>query len=171
MDYPNGYESVHYTILPAPKFWNSPSKLNFELTFSGVALTNLKGNNDGSWNRDTIQLSIADMGFQKVFERAQSLLPPIPANFIYGFVPLQWNAFASPNAMFDKEHSVNAGFAADRFSISKFIGENAANQTLNFLGGMNVDLAVKDKDAYIYRVGYFLTCYGYFELYQVPIVT
>lgn len=171
MQHPTDYSSVHYMVLPAPRFWNSPSELNFKLSFSGIALLGMLGKPDNSWNRDTLQLSIDQMRIDKLIERVRTLLPALPAGAnAWTFVPLQWTVNAGVNSQFNKDTSVNAGFAVDNFRI--FRGNVRANenttQQISVMQGLHADLAVRDKDGIIYRVGYHLDVYGYFVPYFIP---
>jgi hypothetical protein len=152
---PTRLESVHFMVLPAPKFWNSPSQLNFQINFSGVAvIDNFKGNADGSWRNDTLEINAAAMRMDKIMERVSSSLPPLQPNELYAFIPLQWTIYASVNSQFDAGSSENAGFGAYNFGIRR---------NPDILSGMFVAIQVRDKDAWIYRVGYSMNVYGYFR--------
>lgn len=167
---PNSYESIHYMVLPEQRFLNSPSNLNFVLTFSGVALIDgFKGENNGNWNRDVLYVSIENIGLQQIQTRLRGTLPNPPNNYSYFFIPLQWSICSSPNSFFNSGQAVNTGFAVDRFRIANNTVENINGQTLNALGGINIDIAIRDKDAYLYRAAYYFQAYGYFEPAQYVI--
>lgn len=153
--HPERLESTHYMVLPAPQFWNSPKQLNFQINFTGEAiLNNHLGNADGSWRNNRLEINKQLMRMDKIMERVISLLPPLEPNENYEFIPLQWTAYGSVNSQFDLEQSINAGYGAYNFGILR---------NLNMFTGMFVDIQLRDKDAQIFRIGYALNVYGYFE--------
>ena len=101
----------------------------------------------------------------QILLRVQSVLPPLPSGaFEYTFIPLQWTAYGSVNSQFDEQTSVNAGFGAYNFGITRSVANlNASNsQQLKNFSGMFVNVQARDKDAILYRVGYSINVYGYF---------
>ncbi len=156
---PQSIESQHYMVLHAPKFGATPDDLNFEVKFSGVALLNFKGNSDGSWHQDTLQISSKLLGMDKILEQVKPILPPLSTLFSekYHFVPIQWVVYAGINATFNANNSVNAGYAVNTFGLMSTVTGN-----VRLMQGIQAQVAVRDKDGELLRVGYTATIYGYF---------
>jgi hypothetical protein len=79
---------------------------------------------------------------------------------------VEWAPFAALSSVFEKNSgSVDAGFAVNDWRPTPFpTGANAAdvhgNPVSNLFQGINVDLAVRNKNATIYRVSYNITLLG-----------
>jgi hypothetical protein len=69
----------------------------------------------------------------------------------------QWAPFATINSIYDAATAVDAGFAVDGF---RPIIATSNNGIPNVFQSLEVDLAVRDRDAFIFRVGYQLTLVG-----------
>jgi hypothetical protein len=68
---------------------------------------------------------------------------------------------------------VNAGFAVDAWRPSPFSSGNDAfsgQPVGNIFTGIVVDVAVRDSDAWLYRVGYNITLEGRIVFTDVPII-
>ena len=167
-------ESKHYMVLPAPRFWNSPSNNNFQINFSGIAIIkDFKGAQNGSWNNDILEILKTEIGWNNIMGRVQNILPPLPPTASeYAFIPLQWTTYGSVNSQFDENNSVNAGFGAWNFGIRRYLVyvNEAKTQQANNLSGMYINIQVRDKDAIIYRIGYSMNLYGYFTPQFPPII-
>jgi hypothetical protein len=75
----------------------------------------------------------------------------------------QWSPFASLSSIFDQDASDNAGFAVDVWRPTPFgqVQDVLTGQLVgNIFNGIDVDVAVRDSDAWIYRVGYNITLLG-----------
>lgn len=73
----------------------------------------------------------------------------------------QWTLFATINAIYDAHKAVDAGFAVDRWRpIKGGIIDQTGAQNYNVFAGMSVDIAARDVDAWVYRVGYSITLIG-----------
>ena len=71
--------------------------------------------------------------------------------------------FASLSAIFNRGQSINSGFAVDAWRSHHFGSgtDVLTNRPVNNLfAGINVDLAVRDSDAWLYRLGYNITLIG-----------
>jgi hypothetical protein len=68
----------------------------------------------------------------------------------------QWAPYSTINSIYDEHESVDAGYAVDAFRPI-FTTRGVFNRIFDSL---EVDLAVRDTDAFIYRVGYYLTLVG-----------
>ena len=122
------------------------------LVISGTVVINFSSGQSSGWRRDTIRI-----------------LPDFTGPFTYAgndptanavvFQAEQYSTFASLNAIFDQSTSVNAGFAVDAFRPYFIDG----GRGLTTGSGIDVDIAVQDIDATLYRVGYELTAVGTFS--------
>jgi hypothetical protein len=120
------------------------------IILSGVAIIDFAGNRPGDWRRDRVILDLdVDVG------RAIHLAPytPPPALQFVGFSIEQFVPFATVNARLARllpQHAVNPndGTAVDAFWSSP--------------GGamISIDVAVRNIDSVIHRLGYQLSLYG-----------
>ena len=109
------------------------------------------------------------MRMDKVIQRVISLLPPLPANSEYGFVPLQWTVFAGINSTFNKNSSINAGYEVDDWKITRSDRSTFPVVTpVKILSGMDIGVSVRDSDGFISKVGYEMNVYGYFVIVGQP---
>jgi hypothetical protein len=72
-------------------------------------------------------------------------------------------AFASLSSIFNRNESINSGFAVDTWRPNHFGSgtDVLSNQHVNnIFSGINVDVAVRDTDAIIHRLGYNITLLG-----------
>ena len=120
------------------------------IILSGVAIIDFAGNSPGDWNRDQVILDLSvDLG------KAIQLAPytPPPAEQFDGFSIAQFVPFATVNSRLARllpQHAVhpNDGTAVDAFFSSP--------------GGamIQIDVAVRNVDSVIHRLGYHLSLYG-----------
>jgi hypothetical protein len=145
------------------------------LVLSGVVMANLRGDNTGNWNHQTVSFA-PDMAGPDDPSATSGPLNwaishyeiPRPAGapgrqYVVRFSVDGWAPFASPSAMFNAGESINSGFAVDVWRPSHFgSGTNVStNQPVNnIFSGIDVDLAVRDTDAWLYRLGYNITLIG-----------
>ncbi len=117
------------------------------IQISGIALTDFKGAQNGQWHREQLDLWIT--------------IPAgiIPQGLAYRIV--HWAPFITLNAIYDRSHSVNAGFAVDDFW-------GPGNVTTFGSIHLYANLAARDKDAYLYRIGYQVTMLGHFVESDIP---
>jgi hypothetical protein len=73
----------------------------------------------------------------------------------------QWGPIAGPNAIFNADQSINAGYAVDTFRL------DPPDEPKTFVP-LVADLAVRDSDARLIRVGYYVTIVGILEEIPVP---
>lgn len=111
------------------------------VTITGVAVIDYKGISSDSWRRDRLFLTL---------------------RFPTGFLPPgkwlrieHWAPFVTINAIYNKDQAVNAGWAVDEFGLSRPPEMKVSNAI-----GIWANLAVRDTDGYLYRVGYSLTVSG-----------
>ncbi len=145
------------------------------LVLTGTVFANLKGDNSGSWNHQTVSF-IPDMAGSDApgatsgplnFAIGKYSIPRPPgvagADYLVRFIVEQWAPFVSLGAVFDQGQSINAGFAVDNWRPNHFDSgtDVIANQPVDHIfTGVNADLAVNDSDAWIYRLGYNISLLG-----------
>ena len=85
------------------------------------------------------------------------------AAFAIEFSVEEWAPFASLSSIYNQDQSDNSGFAVDLWRPTPFTSgpDVVTNQTVsNLFSGIDVDVAVRDTDAWIYRVSYHITLLG-----------
>ena len=158
---------------------SSPQEQKWLLTLTGVAIVNLTPNSNDGWLRETLQilpdmnrpLSWAINRFSIPVQVSSYRFEGIPGNQIPLFQLEEWAPFASIGSIFDKNQSINAGFAVDVWRPSPFLtlqasGLPSIGQVFN---GIRVDVAVRDIDATLHRVNYHITLIGKI-VFATPIV-
>jgi hypothetical protein len=146
------------------------------LVLSGVGIVNMKGKTSDDWLHDEVHI-LPDMRGPLGFAISRYGIPRPPgnegANYIVNFQPEQWSPFAGLSAVFDQNQSVNAGFAVDSWRPSPFtLGKDSfSGQPVDGLfTGIIVDTAVRDSDAWLFRVGYNITLVGRIVFTDIVIV-
>jgi len=109
------------------------------INLSGIALVHWKGTGQ-NWERDTLSL-----GF--------NLPNIIPDKKLLRIE--QWTPLITLNAIYNKNHAVNAGWAVD-----EFWGPGAV-ETPGYIN-LWANVAIRDIDGYLYRVAYSLSIIGRF---------
>jgi hypothetical protein len=135
------------------------------LVLSGVVIVNVKGQSASDWLRETLRF-MPDVASPLNYAINRYSIP-VPTSTTPGvnFVPQiqveQWAPFVSLSAVYDAHQSVDAGFAVDLWRPAPFrtITDGTAT-TGNIFTGVRVDVAVRDSDAYLYRLGYNITLEG-----------
>jgi hypothetical protein len=94
---------------------------------------------------------------ERVTEPPSPPVVPRPG-FFFAFVIEQWAPFATVNARFNANVANNDGTAADAFSLDPSFGAT-----------LHVDVAVRDTDAEIFRLGYQVSLYGRLLEEQNPV--
>lgn len=145
------------------------------LMLSGVGIVNLKGETSNDWLRDTVHILPDLTGPEDYAINRYSIPRPTGtegANYYTVFEVEQWSPFATINSIFDQNQSINAGFAVDDWRPSPFnTGTDAISGAPvgNIFTGITADVAVRDSDAWLYRVGYNITLLGRIGFTQVTI--
>jgi hypothetical protein len=136
------------------------------LTLSGVALVGLKGESAADWLRQTLilQPTVIDPLRYAVARHSIPRPPGVEGyHYFLAFQVEQLAPYASISSIFNQGQSVNSGFAVDVWRPNPYdTGRDAFNhQHVDHLWtGLQVDVAVRDTDAYLYRVGYNITLLG-----------
>ena len=120
----------------------------FLISLGGVALVNFTGQQGPDWRRDTaiMYLSVRD---------ALNLTGRTPSpGFELAFAPEQWTQLVTPNAFTDLNQAINFGVAVDDFQIDLQGGQPQTSVRVD------VSIAARDIDTYLYRIGYMLLLIG-----------
>lgn len=145
------------------------------LVLSGVVLANHRGDNSGNWNNETVSF-MPDMAGPDSPTATSGPLNwaikrfgiPRPAGspgaqYLVRFAVEEIAPFASLGAVFNQDQSINSGFAVNTWRPAPYgSGTNAlTNQPVaQLFSGINVDVAVRDHDAWLYRLSYNITLIG-----------
>lgn len=151
----------------------------FLLVLSGVVIANLEGNSGSQWLQETLSF-IPDMagpqnsGPLNWAINRFAIPQPSGQNFSIGFALEEWAPFASLSSIFNQDQSVNSGFAVDVWRPTHFATGKDAFTNLpvgNIFSGIDVDVAVRDTGAWIFRVGYNITLLGKIVFLTNPIIS
>lgn len=172
--YPSSFAGQNWLITPAALAVNeapprSITEQKWLLVLSGVANINLKGNSS-QWLRETFRI-VPDT-FAPMDYALNQYNIPTPSDYRLRFQVEQWVPYSAPSSMFNKNHSVNSGFAVDVWRPHPFetdfdVDTNA--QINRIFSGIQVDVAVSDIDAFFYRLSYHIVLLGRIRFGQ-PII-
>jgi hypothetical protein len=146
----NQFAVANFVIVPTGQTPVRPEDQKWFLVLSGVAVFTFQGQSAADWRRDSLRLAIDLKGPIQASGRSA------PPGRELKFEVEQWAPFATMNSIFDQNESVNGGYAVDAFRPI-FTTRDTFPQIFDTL---EVDLAVRDTDAFIFRVGYHLTLVG-----------
>jgi hypothetical protein len=171
----------NWLITPAARAVNEPAPATISgqkwlLVLSGVGIVNMKGKTSDDWLHDEVHI-LPDMRGPLDFAIGRWGIPRPPGTeglqYLVGFQLDQWSPFAALNAVYDQDQSVNAGFAVDSWRPSPFASgadSFSGHQVGNIFTGIIADTAVRDSDAWLYRVGYNITLEGRIVFTQFPVI-
>jgi len=141
----------------------------FLLILSGVVIANLEGNSGSQWLHETLSFipdlagplnwAISRFGIPKPHD----LPPDYTFSIRFALEDQGWVPFASLSSIFNQDQSVNSGFAVNVWRPTHFATGIDAFTNLpveRIFNGIKVDVAVRDTDAWIKRVGYHITLLG-----------
>lgn len=117
------------------------------VTLTGIVIIDFKGTGS-AWRRDRLNLGLR-----------------FPTSFFPAgkwFQIEHWAPFITINAIANHQHAVNAGWAVDQF------GGPDVKKISNSVG-IWADIAIRDVDGYLFRVGYTLTVSGRFTEPPPPV--
>ncbi len=151
---PGAFASRHFTV--------GPLAYNRLLVVStGVVVVNFRGDSPNNWTFDRLRVGLSPNVLGEA--QAQGWLPNPPVNQQWS---VQYNQrdiapLVTLNALYNYDGADNDGKAVDAFNPLPYSQE---------LGALSFDayLAVRDSDAYLYRVGYQLTAIGQLVSYYPP---
>jgi hypothetical protein len=161
----------NWLITPAARAVGEPAPAHISdqkwlLVLSGVGIVNMKGVTSDAWLHDEVHI-LPDLRGPLDFAISRHGIPRPPGteglNYEVRFQLGQWSPFAGLSSVFDQNESVNAGFAVDAWRPSPFgFGTDSFSGQLDtdLFTGIVVDVAVRDSDAWLYRVGYNITLEG-----------
>jgi hypothetical protein len=158
---PDRFTARHWMFVPIDR-----ATLRGWISLSGVALINFPGQGF-DFVRDVVTLDI-----NEDLRRAIGNAPytPRPGFFFATLAIEQWVPFATVNARgtviginFVNERIASDGSAADAFSLVRDLLGNPSQGAM-----LRVDVAVKDQQSQIFRLGYQLSLYG--TLVEEPIL-
>ena len=165
------FAGQNWLITPAALALNEapPSDLHAQkwlLTLSGVGMVNLEGNSGAEWLHETLLLepTVIDPMHYAI---AHHSIPKPPgtegSQYSLAFQVEQLAPFASISSVFNAGESINSGFAVDAWRPNHW-GSGIDAFTHQYVGtlfsGLQVDVAVRDTDAWLYRVGYDIALLG-----------
>lgn len=146
------------------------------LTLSGVAIADIEGNSGAQWLRETVSIRPSLSGPLNHAINTHSIPRPSGTeggNYFIGFQVEQWAPFAALSSMYNRNHSINSGFAVDTWRPNPFASGTDAFTSApltRLFAGIQVDVAVRDTDAWLYRVSYNITLLGKIVFGQVIIL-
>jgi hypothetical protein len=165
----SNFAGQNWLITPAASAVNEapPAKIKDQkwlLVLSGVAIVDLEGNSGLQWRRETVSIRPNLNGpLQYAIGKYGVPTPPATSGYLTEFQVEQWAPFAALSSVYNEGQSVNSGFAVDVWRPNPFgTGQDAlSNAALdNLFAGIQVDVAVRDSDAWIYRLSYNITLLG-----------
>jgi hypothetical protein len=132
------------------------------LVLTGVVETDVEGNSTHQWLHETVSFA-PRLEAPLNFAIGRYSIPRPPDTTDATFMVDQWAPSASLASIYDQDASDNAGFAVDVWRPTPFatVWDLVAGQFVgNIFAGINVDVAVRDSDAWLYRLGYNITLLG-----------
>jgi hypothetical protein len=163
----------NWVITPAPAspFGVPPRNIRQQqwmLVLTGVAIVfdngtqGIQGTLPDDWRRETVTLT-QDVGTPLEFVIKEFSIPPPTEPFTsLGLSLHQWAPYVAVSSGFH-QGTEDAGFAVDTWRPSPFAqdGRDASGAALNNIyDGIDVDIAVRNNRAWIYRVSYQITLVG-----------
>jgi hypothetical protein len=155
-----------WLLTPAP--WRvdqppTPDQQRWLFVLTGIVLTDFQGQSSDNWREDILEL-YPDNAITEALYSVRQRRDGIGV----GFHVEQWAPFATVNATFDAEVSVNAGYGANE--VTPIFVTWAAPQLIpQIFEGLRVKAVVRDSDAYLSRIGYYVTLLG--TIVEAPIIS
>jgi hypothetical protein len=148
------------------------------LVLTGVVTANLQGNSTSHWLNSNLSF-LPDMAGPSNsgplnWAIGQYAIPkPAGQNHDIGFSLDEWAPFVSLSAIYDQAESIDAGYAVNVWRPNHFVtGVDAFSnaQVGNIFTGVNVDVGVRDTDAWILNLGYNITLRGRIVFTKTPVI-
>lgn len=168
---PTQFAGQNWLITPAATAVNQAPPANLHeqpwlLVLTGVVIVDLKGNSAATWRHETVSIR-PDLSGPLQFAINKFGIPTPPgtngANYLTWFKVEQWAPFAALSSLFNKNESINSGFAVDVWRPNPFASAQDSFSNVphtNLFSGIQVDVAVRDSDAWLYRLSYEITLSG-----------
>ena len=163
--------SEHWLITPAATAVGQPAPRDIRqqtwlLQLSGVLIPNLQGTSHTAWRREILSFS-PNLDVPLNFTVAKYSIPPPTGspgvNYFVHFQLEHWVLFAAISSIFDQNQAVDAGFAVDEWRAAPFltVPDAFTNRPQgNIFSKMEVAVAVRDTDAFLFRVSYNISLLG-----------
>ena len=171
---------------------SAPTSINDQkwlLVLSGVVIADFKGNSSAQWLGETLSFvpdmagTAGDLGSTSGpisgplnWAISHFSIPKPPGSpgtdYLIKFSVEEWAPFAFLSSIFNQNQSINSGFAVDAWrpnhfgSGRDFVTKQPVN---NLFSGINVDVAVRNTDAWLYRLGYNITLFGKIVFVEVQL--
>jgi hypothetical protein len=176
---PSSFAGQNWLITPAATAVGAaaPSQIEDQtwlLVLSGVAIVDLKGVTPSEWRRETVLLRPELTGpLRYAIDRYAISTPSGDEGYTYTteLQVEQWAPFAALSSVLNQHESINSGFAVDLWRPNPFVTKTDAFSGVpldRLFTGIQVDVAVRDSDAWIHRVSYHITLLG--KIVFTPIV-
>lgn len=165
------FAGQNWLITPAATAANHAPPANLHeqlwlLVLTGIVIIDLKGNSAATWRRETVSIQ-PDLNGPLQFAINKFGIPTPPgtngANYLTRFKVEQWAPFAALSSVFNQNESINSGFAVDVWRPNPFASAQDSFSNVphtNLFSGIQVDVAVRDSDAWLYRLSYEITLLG-----------
>ena len=145
------------------------------LFLTGVVIADLKGDSGEHWEYQTVSFTPDMAGPDDPSSTSGPLnwainhysIPKPPGSpgveYVIRFSVEEWAPFASLSSIFNQDESINSGFSVETWRPNHFgsgtdvLSKRPVN---NLFSGINVDVALRDTDAWIYRLSYNITLIG-----------
>ena len=176
------FAGQNWLITPAALAVNEAPPTNIHnqkwlLVLSGVAIANLKGKSEAQWLKETLIITPSYRDPLR-FAINTHAIPRPPGtdeqDYRVEFQLEQWSPFAAMSSILNLGESLNSGFAVDVWRPNPFLTEENAfppHQSLpQLFNGVQVDVAVRDTDAWLYRVSYNVTLLGKIVFTKFPVI-
>ncbi len=134
----------------------------FLLALSGVAIVDSQGLSGAQWAKETISLR-PPLWDALSYAVGKWRVPAPPGDYSLAFETEQWAPVVTLSSVWNQDESVNSGFAVDAWRLNPWSSgaDAVTNERFDQLfGGIQVDLAVRDSDAWILRIGYSIVLLG-----------
>jgi hypothetical protein len=149
----------------------SISNQKWQLMLSGVAITDIKGKSSANWLGETLMIR-PDQSTPLNHAITKYAIPRPSSSHSVEFQVEQWLPFAAISSIFNQNESINSGFSVNVWRPAPFgTGTDAFSGAAltKLFKGIAVDVAVRDSDAWLYRVSYHITLIGKIVFKQQPI--
>jgi hypothetical protein len=145
------------------------------LVLSGVVEANLQGDSNATWLYQTVSflpgrsvslgLEVDEGPLNYAIDHYSIPRPSLdPKDYYIVFSVENWAPFACLSSIFDQNESINAGYAVNVWRPRHFATALKYPQTSepinNIFTGINVDVGVRDNDAFILKLSYNITLLG-----------
>jgi hypothetical protein len=148
------------------------------LVLTGVVTANLEGNSTSQWLNANLSFlpdmaGPANSGPLNWAIGEYAIPKPAGQDYAIAFALDEWAPFVSLSAIFDQNQSIDAGYAVNVWRPNHFATGIDALSGLpvgNIFTGVNVDVGVRDTDAWILSLGYNITLRGRIVFPRTPVI-